>query len=151
MYVKTMTMEQLYDSLIVATNADKAGAGGYDAAQQRRERMMQDFVRIFGGNEDDEPTLFSGSIPQALLMMNGQLVQEGVSAKQGSYLHELLSESSNVPDTVRMNKLFAATLGRNATPGEINGLKKHMRGDKLAFYQDLYWSLLNSNEFIVNH
>lgn len=151
MYVKTMTMEQLYDSLIVATNADRAGAGGYDAAQQRRDQMMQDFIRIFGGNEDDEPTLFSGSIPQALLMMNGQLVQEGVSGKQGSQLHALLAENANAPDTIRINKLYAATLGRSATPGEINGLKKFMRGDKLAFYQDLYWSLLNSNEFIVNH
>jgi hypothetical protein len=151
MYVKTMTMEQLYDSLIVATNADRAGAGGYEAAQERRDRMMQEFIRIFGGNEDDEPTLFSGSIPQALLMMNGQLVQEGVSAKQGSHLHQLLSENSNAPDAVRINKLYTATLGRVATPGEINNLKKFMRGDKLAFYQDLYWSLLNSNEFIVNH
>jgi hypothetical protein len=151
MYVKTMTMEQLYDSLLIATGADQAGAAGYEEAQRRRERLMADFLGIFGGNDNDEPTLFSGSIPQALLMMNGELVQEAVSAKPGSYLNTVLSASGGASDTVIMNRLYGAALGRNATAGEIRDLKKFMQGDKLAFYQDLYWSLLNSNEFIVNH
>ena len=151
MYVKTMTMEQLYDSLIIATAADKAGAGGYDQAQQRRDRMMQDFIRIFGGNEDDEATLFSGSIPQALLMMNGDLVTEAVSAKPGSFLHTVFANAGRASDTVIINKLYTSALGRKATAGEISRLKRYMTRDKAVFYQDLYWALLNSNEFIVNH
>ncbi|MFV0446204.1 MAG: DUF1549 domain-containing protein, partial [Planctomycetaceae bacterium] len=89
MYIKTMNMEQLYDSLLVATSAEKAGSGGYEEAQRRRDQLMQDFLRIFGGNEDDEATLFSGSIPQALLMMNGRLVTDAISAKPGSYLYSV--------------------------------------------------------------
>ena len=54
MYVKTLTAEQLYDSLIVATGAHKAGQSGYEQAQAQRERWLQDFLRIFGGNEEDE-------------------------------------------------------------------------------------------------
>jgi len=151
MYVKTLSMEQLYDSLIIATAADRAGSGGYEQAQQRRDQMMQDFIRIFGGNDEDDATLFSGSIPQALLMMNGDLVKEAVSAKPGSYLHTMAANAGKASDSVLINRLYSAALGRKATPGELAGLKKFMGRDRGSFYQDLYWALLNSNEFIVNH
>ncbi len=151
MYVKTMTMEQLYDSLIIATAADRAGSGGYEQAQQRRERMMQEFVRIFGGNDDDEPTVFSGSIPQALLMMNGELVQDAISGKPGTFLANVAATSGRANDTAIINRLYNATLGRTATAAEISKLRKFLGANRAAFYQDLYWALLNSNEFIVNH
>lgn len=151
MYVKTMNMEQLYDSLIVATSADRAGSAGYEAAQRQRDALMRDFVRIFGGNDEEEATLFSGSIPQALLMMNGTLVQQATSAKPGSYLHSILSNAGNANDSVLINRLYVAALGRTATASEISKLRKFLGKDRLMFYQDLYWALLNSNEFIVNH
>lgn len=151
MYVKTMSMEQLYDSLIIATAADRAGSGGFDQAQQQRERMMRDFVQIFGGNDEDDATVFSGSIPQALLMMNGELVQQAISGKPGTFLASVAATSGRANDVAIINRLYNATLGRSATSGEIAKLKKYMGPNRSAFYQDLYWALLNSNEFIVNH
>jgi hypothetical protein len=150
-YVKTMTAEQLYDSLIIATNAHQSGAGSYERAEQQRERWLRDFLRIFGGNEEDEPALFSGTIPQALLMMNGPLVQQAISAEKGGYLHTVLSDGKS--DAVRVQSLFISALGRLPTRAEMNQINNLMRTnrDKLAAYQDLYWALLNSNEFIVNH
>ncbi|WP_437229113.1 DUF1549 domain-containing protein [Planctomicrobium sp. SH661] len=153
MYVKTMQAEQLYDSLLIATNADRAGGSGFEAAEEQRERWLGEFLRIFGGNEDDEPTLFSGSIPQALLMMNGPLVQKAISAEKGSYVHAVLSDPRHRNDASRMEALFVASLGRSPTRSEISQLQKMMKAqrDPLTAYQDLYWALLNSNEFIVNH
>jgi len=153
MYVKTMQAEQLYDSLLIATNADRAGGKGFEAAEAQREKWMVDFMRIFGGNEDDEPTLFSGSIPQALLMMNGGLVQKAISVEKGSYVHSVLSNPKLRNDAARIEALYVASLGRTPTRTEISQLSKLMRGgnDPLQAYQDLYWALLNSNEFIVNH
>ena len=153
MYVKTMQAEQLYDSLLIATQAHRSGAGSFDRAEEQRERWLQDFLRVFGGNEEDEPTLFSGSIPQALLMMNGPLVEKAISGEQGSYLTTVLSDSHLKNDAARMRSLFVSALGRNPTPFEVSNLTKMMRNSSspLAAYQDLYWALLNSNEFIVNH
>ncbi|MEW4490438.1 DUF1549 and DUF1553 domain-containing protein [Thalassoglobus sp. JC818] len=153
MYVKTMTAEQLYDSLLVATNAHASGAGNYEQSEQQRMRWMQDYLRIFGGNEEDEPTLFSGSIPQALLMMNGPLVQKAIDAEKGSYLHSVLSNSSFRNDSARIQALFVSALGRMPSRNETTQIKKLMQlsRDPLTAYQDLYWALLNSNEFIVNH
>lgn len=153
MYVKTMTAEQLYDSLLIATNAHKSGVGNFAQAEQQRERWMQDFLRIFGGNEEDEPTMFSGSIPQALLMMNGPLVDKAISAEKGSYLHSVLSNPQFRSENQRIQALFVSALGRIPSRFELSKFSGAVRGsrDKLAAYQDLYWALLNSNEFIVNH
>lgn len=153
MYVKTMQAEQLYDSLIVATNAHQSGQAGYDQAEQQRAEWMQEYLRIFGGNETDEPTLFSGSIPQALLMMNGELVERAISADRGGYLHTVLSDSRYRNDNARIQALFISALGRMPSRNETNTFAQGMRNvaDPLAAYQDLYWALLNSNEFILNH
>jgi len=153
MYVKTIQAEQLYDSLIIATNAHKAGTGNYARAEEQRERWLRDFLRIFGGNEEDEPTLFAGSIPQALLMMNGPLVQNAISAEKGSFLNTVLSNPSLRSDASRVQELYMASLGRMPTRYEMSQITKAMKGsrDKLAAYQDLYWALLNSNEFVFNH
>lgn len=152
MYVKTMQAEQLYDSLMIATSVDGAG-GQLSGSEQERERWMQDFLRIFGGNEEDEPTLFSGSIPQALLMMNGALVQKAISSDNGSYVRTVLADPRYRNDTARINALFLAALGRPAEKTELAQLQRVMRADRdpVRAYQDLYWALLNSNEFIVNH
>lgn len=153
MYVKTMNAEQLYDSLLIATNAHQSGVGNFEQAEQQRERWMQDFLRIFGGNDEDEPTMFSGSIPQALLMMNGPLVEKAISAEKGSYLYSVLSNPQFRSDNNRIQALFISALGRVPTRYELSKLSGAVRSnrDKLAAYQDLYWALLNSNEFIVNH
>jgi len=153
MYVKTMQAEQLYDSLIIATNADRAGGAGFDAAESQRERWLTDFLRIFGGNEDEEPTNFNGSIPQALLMMNGALVQKAISAEPGSYIHAVLSDPRHRNDVARIDAFYVSALGRSPTRAETGQLQKMMKSyrDPVQAYQDLYWALLNSNEFIVNH
>jgi hypothetical protein len=44
-------------------------------------------------------------------------------------------------------------LGRIPTSSEVKGMTAMMSRypDRISAYQDLYWALLNSNEFIVNH
>jgi hypothetical protein len=149
MYVKTMQAEQIYDSLLVATNAGAADKN----AEEERERWLRDFLRIFGGGDDDEPTAFSGSIPQALLMMNGPLVQKAIDGGQGSYLQTVLNDARNRNDTAKVQALFVAALGRPPERAEVAQLSKLMRGhhDAASAYQDLYWALLNSNEFLMIH
>ncbi len=153
MYVKTLTAEQLYDSLIVATNAHAAGQSGYESAQAQRNRWLRDFLRIFGGNDEEEPTVFSGSIPQALMLMNGELVQKAISAEKGSYLNTVMSDSTLRSDNARIQQLYVSTVGRTPNRSEMGALAQYVRGsrDKTTAYQDVYWALLNSNEFIVNH
>ena len=110
-----------------------------------------EFVIAFDTDENDETTTFDGTIPQALMMMNGELTKNAVSAKNGSFLHSVLS--SNSPDVTKIHKLFLSTLGRRPSRKEMVSCTKLLRANrnKLTAYQDLLWALLNSNEFIFNH
>jgi hypothetical protein len=151
MYVKSMQAEQLYDSLIVATNAHKSGRSNWDQAERQRQRWMQQFVIAFGTDEGDETTTFNGTIPQALMMMNGELVSNATSADRGSYLREVLEKSGS--DVTKIRQLYLTALGRapSRTESLTAGRLLKSSKDKLAAYQDLFWALLNSNEFIFVH
>ncbi|WP_373649391.1 DUF1549 and DUF1553 domain-containing protein [Schlesneria sp. DSM 10557] len=150
-YVKPMTAEQLYDSLIVATNAHKSGRSGWEQAEVQRHAWLQSFVQTFGTDEGDEATSFDGTIPQALMMMNGPLVQDAVSVKPGSYLHQLLTGKGT--DNHKIQRLYLSALSRMPNKAEIAAAQRFLNSnqDPLTVYQDLFWALLNSNEFIINH
>lgn len=151
MYVKSLSAEQLYDSLIIATNAHKSGRSNWEQAEQQRRMWMQQFVLAFGTDENDEATTFNGTIPQALMMMNGELVQNAISTSKGSYLNTVLSDKGN--EQAKLKELYMSTLSRTPTSREIAAAKGLIKKAKTPIegYQDLFWALLNSNEFIFNH
>jgi Protein of unknown function (DUF1549)/Protein of unknown function (DUF1553) len=150
-YPKPMEAEQLYDSLLIATEADHAGKTDWSARQKQRDEWLQQFIIAFGTDENDEATTFNGTIPQALLMMNGQLIEKATSAEPGSFLHRVLDSDSS--DSRKITRLYLAALSRHPH-GREQGAAEHlleMYPDRLPGYQDLFWALLNSNEFIINH
>ncbi|MEQ9409893.1 MAG: DUF1549 domain-containing protein [Fuerstiella sp.] len=152
MYIKSMQAEQLYDSLIVATNAQKTGRGGWDEQEEQRRRWMQQFVVAFDNDENDEATTFNGTIPQALMMMNSEMIEKAVSAERGSFLYETFSGPGKEMD--KLQKLYLAALSRYPTRREATqamSLVRQYGQHKAAAYQDLFWALLNSNEFIFVH
>jgi len=182
MYLKQFTAEQLYDSLLIATEADKAGRTS-GAAQKQRRAWLRQFVQAFQTDENNETTTFDGTIPQALLMMNGQLVQSAVSGAQGGFLRKVLDapggdlrraketrprrrprtraalerlrkqQAKAIPK--RIETLFLVALARKPTEKELQALNTaYQEGgytDPVAGLQDLFWAILNSNEFIINH
>ncbi len=151
MYPKALDAEQLYDSLIVATQADQSGQPDWAAAQKQRDEWLQQFVIAFGTDENDEATTFNGTIPQALLMMNGPLIQKAISADKGSLLNAVLAEEGS--DHKKVQRLYLATLSRHPSSRELSTAQILIESnrDRFAGYQDLFWALLNANEFIINH
>lgn len=85
------------------------------------------------------------------MMMNGDLVKDAISAQKGSFLNTILAETPK--DTDRIRRLYLTSLGRAPNPKEAKGAQDLLRvsPDKLAAYQDMFWALLNSNEFIFIH
>ena len=152
MYMKSMEAEQLYDSLIVASSAHKAGRGGWEAQEAQRRRWMGQFFVAFDTDENDEATTFNGTIPQALMMMNSELMQKAVNADRGSFLYETMTSKES--DSKKVQKLYMASLSRQPTRAEMRNAGKligRYGPNRAAAYQDLFWALLNSNEFIFNH
>jgi hypothetical protein len=152
MYVKQMSAEQLYDSLLVATQAHKAGRSDWEASERQRREWLRQFVVAFGTDENDETTTFDGTIPQALMMMNGSLMQKATGVERGGFLHQVLQSTKT--DSEKIQDLYLASLARHPSPTELKAMQRIVRAtgsDRKAVFEDLFWALLNSNEFILNH
>jgi len=150
-YLRQMEAEQLYESLLTATQADRTRRS-YEEQEKSKSQWLQQFVSTFGNDEGEESTTFNGTIPQVLMMMNGELIRQAVSLDQGGFLWRVAS--SKDPSAKKINYLFLAGLARNATQREIDVANKLLvarQGNVAEALQDIWWAILNSNEFILIH
>ena len=154
MQLRPMSPEQLFDSLLTATNAHRAGNG--IQSDQKRDAWLRQFLFAFGNDEGEETTNFQGTIPQALMMMNGELLRDALSGKPGSFLAECIEQArtqSRSPEVYMVNQIYLAALSRYPTRKEFQQAGRYLASypDSLQVLQDLFWALLNSNEFILVH
>jgi hypothetical protein len=153
MMLKPMTPEQLFDSLLVATAAHKAG--GDRDTDRNRATWMNQFIFAFANDEAEETTTFQGTIPQALMMMNGPLMERAVGGKSGSYLAKVRDRAMGTrnPPLFMVNRLYLSALGRYPTSSELANTREFLMAspDSLEILEDVFWALLNSNEFVLNH
>jgi hypothetical protein len=151
-YLRQMEAEQLYESLLVATEADQTITSEEGRAAEKRQWLAQ-FVTAFGTDEGDESTTFNGSIPQALMMMNGELVRRACGTEPGSFLYKVATDPK-LKNQDRIAFLYKAALARQPSADEVqaaNRLLLARGGNPAEALQDVWWALLNSNEFILNH
>jgi hypothetical protein len=152
MLLKAMTPEQLFESLMTATQAEMFEAKAKRA--ELRKQWLKDLTTNFGDDEGNEVT-FNGTVVQALLLMNGNNLNSAVSSK-GKGTVALAVATKRAPKAI-MDQLYLAALNRLPTSGEAGKIMDIFQKapiktrDGLSFWQDLFWALLNSNEFILNH
>lgn len=147
-YLRQMSPEQLYDSLLTAAGLHDEFAVRFD----ERGDWMQQFIMPFETEENTEASLFSGSITQTLSMMNGELMERATEVRPGTFLHHV----HTLPTTPRakIELLYLAALSRRPTIPEAHlaeQLWTARRTETVSVLQDIWWALLNSNEFIMNH
>lgn len=150
-YLRQMRAEELYESLLVATEAHKTSRT-YEEQERLKREWLSQFVVAFGTDEGDEATTFNGTIPQALMMFNGDLIKQAIATDKGSFLGRIAT--SKLSPAAKIEHLFLAGLARKPTSGELaiaNKLLVARKGDAAAALQDMWWAVLNSNEFIMNH
>ncbi|MCS7166822.1 MAG: DUF1553 domain-containing protein [Gemmatales bacterium] len=150
MQLKAMSPEQLVDSIFIATGADKT-----PRKPEERRKMYEDWLREFtvrfGDDEGNEAT-FNGTIVQALMLLNGNRINDAVRASQGNTTWTAARMGYKGLDYV-----FLAALSRPPNAKERQLAKQIMDHALQASkslevaYQDILWALLNSNEFFLNH
>lgn len=149
-YLRQMEAEQLHESLLTASRVERTAAG--EEAARVRDEWMNRFVIAFGTDEGDESTTFNGSIPQVLMMFNGDLVTRATACRPGTFLHHVAGSDARFEAKVR--ELYLAALARGPAQGELRvagGLLAARGGDVGAALEDVWWAVLNSNEFLLNH
>ncbi len=164
MLLKPMTPELMFDSLMTATDAEFAK--NKDERAAAKEAWLNKLVVSFGNDEGEEGS-FSGTVIQALMLMNGQDINNAINdAKAGTVANVVQKRGASYKSLpLAIDDMFLAVLSRPATGKEkTNMLKAEMfsfrPGSKTQpttpqfwtnYYQDIFWALLNSNEFILNH
>lgn len=160
-YLKPMTAEQLYDSLVTATRAHESRVSDWEAAEEQRQKWMDQFVVSLENDENDEQDTLSGTYAQALMLMNGELIERALDLSPGTFLGELIRDKRS--ETEKIRRLCVAALSRQPTAKELAAMQKMVREAGMvknrtgtprgpgAGYQDLFWALLNANEFALVH
>ena len=151
-YLRQMRAEELYESLLVATRAGET-RGTYEQQEQQKNVWLRQFSTAFGTDEGDETTTFNGTIPQTLMMFNGGLIRQATATNQGGLI-DRLARDTDLSAKKKIEYLFKAGLARRPTSSEMNVAKAlyAARKDNLAeALTDIWWVVLNTNEFIFNH
>lgn len=153
MLVKGLTPEQLFDSLAQAT-------GYYEGVTSRNQFFVEDnsprsrFRELFGGESEDLAEA-QRSILQALALMNGDFIATATSLENSETLAAVI-QAPFLGTEGRIETLFLASLNRAPTAEELSRLVEYVEtggtgGDANSALTDVFWALLNSSEFLLNH
>ena len=119
-----------------------------------RQRHLERFLFLLNNGEMEEIEAFNGTVPQALMMINGSLVNDSARHDtRGSFIHYVLEKWREPME--RLEYIYLTVLSRPPTAKEKTYFQRYLerslyRNKDLA-YEDLYWVLLNSAEFSLNH
>ncbi len=168
-YVKPLSAEQFFYSMLQATGFErlqevkmggiKRGGGEdrrnmlRDLENMKREHLAK-FLFLLNNGEMEEIEAFNGTIPQALMMINGDIVNDSARHEaRGSFINYVLGKWRDPIE--RMEYIYLNVLSRLPTTKEKTYFQRYLErslyADKDLAYEDLYWVLLNSAEFSLNH
>jgi hypothetical protein len=153
MPLRSMTADQLFDSLAQATGLEPQPPNVRGAIVNPAGGRSQFMARF----ADSGPSRidYQATILQALTLMNGQLVGDATSLTRSENLQAVI-EAPFFDMPGKIETLFLATLTRRPSPDELATMQAHVdaadsddaRKQALA---DVFWALLNSAEFVLNH
>jgi len=162
--LKALTADQVFDSVLRVTGMDDAMRSRNRNEIERAKRFLLDqFTSEADDDEGNTAEQWAGTIPQGLLLMNGTLTQMGTRgggpagrgdrigalARENS-LHRILDETKDTG--ARVERIYVTLLGRRPTEREAaEAAAFAARGDATRGWEDLFWALLNSSEFMSNH
>jgi hypothetical protein len=145
-----MTSDQVYASFVQATGLrdaapNPANPGDGPARDEFQAKFADSAV---------SPTEIETTILQALSLMNGRHVAAATDLEQSEFL-AVVADAPYLDDAGRIETLFLAALSRPPEPAELElFLESKTSGDPVArkaALADIFWILLNSAEFLLNH
>jgi hypothetical protein len=150
MPVKGLSQDQLMESLSLTIGVQSM------AANQRRnffDQSQMSFSSKFVSQ--DKRTEYQTSIPQALALMNNQLVTNATHPQRSQFLAAVANAPFLDTDS-RIETLYLAALSRKPGPDELEKLRRYVEKggtakDSKTALGDVFWALLNSPEFFLNH
>ncbi len=152
MAVRGLSPEQLFDSIVEASNHKDYTPTGPQRFNYNQNTPRAQFVAKFPSQ--DRRGEMETSILQALFMMNGSFMAEVTSLKGNEQL-KYIAESSLDP-AKRVEQVYLIVLSRKPTAAESARMARYVKaggktGSTARAFEDVFWALLNSGEFMLNH
>ncbi len=145
--------EQVVGALLQAASIRTIDRDSHWLVRGVRLIRERDFVREYGDRGADELEQQSGTIPQALLRMNGKLFQELIDDQPFGSIRRLAGFSGS--DEACLEATYLTFLTRRPSSHEkarFLPLLARTAGDERARrLEDIAWALVNSPEFSWNH
>ena len=152
--VTRLRPDQMAGSVIQASALSTLDANTQVLFRIKRSLDVTNFVKRYGDVGEDDFSDQSSTIPQRLLMMNGNMITDHLRA------NPLINASSRIAmlapdDATAVDVAYLAALTRRPTPDEAEWFAKMLRGKKgnvrNQAVADLCWTLMNATEFSWNH
>jgi hypothetical protein len=126
--LKALEIEVLYDIVLQATGADVSlGKHGTKATELMRTSVARQFVTQMGTDDMAEVTNFEETIPRALMLLNGALVNGTSRVSPDVALGELVKQRD---DAGVIEQLYLRTLSRRPTDAEQSAWKKFLQASR---------------------
>lgn len=152
MPTRGLTAEQIFANLVQATgffrqttDADPRLIG---ANMNSPQAEIQDLFKTEAENQL-EPR---ATILQALALMNGTFITNATSLEESDVFTAIVEFPGQSVEQ-KIEAFYLSTLSRPPTQDESKRLKTYIDAtdDKTDAYANLFWALLNSSEFLLNH
>ena len=151
--LRGLTPEQVFDSLAEAT-------GFYQPYRTDNPFVIADstprgrFLELFR-DSSESPLRKETTILQALAMMNGDFITNATAPENSSTLRSIV-DFPLMSDEDRLEALFLAALSRRPSAEERQSCLELLKSTPTPAAHantlgDIFWALLNSSEFLLNH
>src|SRR5262245_31485564 len=147
--------EQIFEALAKTLGFDEhdksipAPAPSSAPAVARHTGLRNMVYQAFRVDPSTPPDEVQGTIPQALLMMNSVVVNTYIASTGKTFLAETLKKNLN--DDEILAALYDRTLARRPNAKEIETCRRYLArvNNRQEAFEDIYWSLVNSTEFLT--
>jgi hypothetical protein len=145
--------EQVVGSLLQAASVTTIDHQSSIVVRAARALGQAGFVEQYGDTGQDEFGEHGGTIPQRLVLMNGELVKQATQQGLGNASSQIARFAPD--DETAVEAAYLSVLSRRPSPEErahfaarLAGTRGGARAERM---EDLCWCLINSTEFSWNH
>jgi hypothetical protein len=155
MPLRGLSPEQIFDSVSEVVQ--------YEQPKYQNDPRVVNFQQVAQGPRGEFLSKFTTqdrraepqtSILQALFLMNGKFMTDRTKLENNRSLQTLAAQKT--PVARKLESLYLMVLSRPPTESETRRLMPYIEsggpgGSSGAALADIYWALLNSSEFLLNH
>jgi hypothetical protein len=143
--------DHLFDSLNRVLGNDPTGfpnrPAGMGGPRGGNRSPRTQFVQTYGFDPSTMPDEITGTLPQALYLMNSPMVNNRIRAAGRTQLSALLSKFSD--DDYVLKELYLLVHAREPSAHELEICRAYLKqvGNRQEAFEDIMWSAVNSTEF----